>query len=155
VIHTTLPLPGIWDLITNGSLTDSPAIAFKTSTAEMLRFRWLSSIIKFVVCQGCSPWFEARVGHLTGTTALKKIKTLKFVLLDDPTLPSAVPKLIQVLGLALERKSTEQITKLSQPNFRKAYKSLGYKAATSTGKGAMMIQLYSSIQVVHWCTKNL
>jgi hypothetical protein len=108
MIHTTLPLPGIWDLITNGSLTDSPAIAFKTSTAELLYFRWLSSIIMFVAYQGSSPWFEARVGHLTGTTALKIIKTLKFVLLEDTTLPSAVTKLMQVLGLALERKTTEK-----------------------------------------------
>jgi hypothetical protein len=35
MFHTTFPLPRIWDLITSGSLTDSPAIAFKASTSEM------------------------------------------------------------------------------------------------------------------------
>jgi hypothetical protein len=63
-------------------------------------------------CQSCTAWFEARVGHSTGTTALITIKTIKFVLLDDQTLPGTIRQLLQLLGLSLERKSRQSISGL-------------------------------------------
>jgi hypothetical protein len=86
----------------------------------------------FVACQGCSPWFESRVGHLTGTTASKLLKTLKFVLLDDTTFMPSVQRLLEVLGLSLQRKPLERILTIAPTVLKKAYKALGYKAASQS-----------------------
>jgi hypothetical protein len=71
MIPTTFPFDGVWDLQKPQPPVELPPISFNTPTSEVLYLRWLSSIMMFVACQGCSPWFEARVGHLTGTTSLK------------------------------------------------------------------------------------
>jgi hypothetical protein len=85
----------------------------------------------FVAYQSCTPWFKARVGHLTGTTALNTIKTIKFVLLDDQNLPERIRQLLELLGLLLERKSRESISTLPVVSLKKAYKALGCKVTTS------------------------
>jgi hypothetical protein len=92
----------------------------------------------FVACQGCTPWFEARVGHLTGTTALKIMKTIKFVLHDHPELPESVHHLLHAVGLSLTRKSTDEVSKLSLQSLRNAYKTLGYKAIQGTQREDMI-----------------
>jgi hypothetical protein len=81
----------------------------------------------FVACQGCTPWFEARLGHLTGTTALNIIKTLKYILHDDPELPPSLHHLFDALGLSLKRKTRERVNNLSLALLKNGYKSLGYK----------------------------
>jgi hypothetical protein len=48
------------------------SLSFQTPLAETIYFRWVFSILVFVACQGCTPWFEAKVGHLSGITALNK-----------------------------------------------------------------------------------
>jgi hypothetical protein len=72
------------------------------------------------------------VGHLTGTTALNAIKAIKFVLLDDQTLPGTFRHLLQLLGLSLERKSRQSISRLLLASLKKAYKALGLKSTTTT-----------------------
>jgi hypothetical protein len=116
--------------------------------------RWLSSVTMFVACQGCTPWFEARVGHLTGTTALQTLKTIKFVLLDDSNSPPSVRILLCLLGLSLERKSKQQICSFPESNIKKAYKSLGFHATASTPRDEVVQILEKQHQVHHWCFKS-
>lgn len=159
MLHTTLPYATVWDLTTTGSTIELPVICYKNASAEMLYLRWLSSVTMFVACQGCSPWFEARVGHLTGTTAMQTLRTIKFLLLDDPNSPS-VGILLQLLGLSLERKTREQIIRLTPRNMKTAYKTLGYEATASTTREEYIDKLckqYPSPSLVYqklvtsWC----
>ena len=144
MLHSTLPVAGHWDLVTNGSPIQTPITAFDSTTTETLYFRWMSSVTVFVACQGCTPWFEARVGHLTGTTALKILKTIKFVLHDHPELPPSIHDLLHALGLSLTRKSRDEVNKLSLTTLRNAYKTLGYKVIP----GAQCINTQSMVDVV-------
>jgi hypothetical protein len=98
--------------------------------------------------------------HLTGTTALKTNKILKFVLLDYPNSHPCIRKLLEVLGLSLERKSMERITILPVASLRTNFTALGYKATTSTPSQTMidaMVQQHPSDSLVHqklltgWC----
>jgi hypothetical protein len=132
MLNTTLPYEGVWDLLTIESPTDHQASSHKTTTEECVYLRWLSTVMVFVAYQSCTPWFEALVGHLTGTTALNTIKTIKFVILDDQNLPETIRQLLELLGLLLERKSRESISMLPVVSLKKAYKALGYKVTTST-----------------------
>jgi hypothetical protein len=129
--HTTLSCAGVWDLLRPGSPIMSPPISHKTITVDSLYLRWLSSVFMFVACPGCTPWFEARVGHLTGTTALKIIKTVKFVLLDDPNSQShhSVRTLLEMLGLKLERRSREQIASNAMASLKKCHPERGALAS--------------------------
>jgi len=143
-LHSTLPFSGVWDLVCkNRSLTSlPPAPTFPAMTVETAYNRWLGDVIVFVACQGCSPWFEARVGHLTGTTCLKLMKTLKFVMLDSEIMTKMDPNLRYllegVIGLSLARKTKEQVARTSPTALKKAYKSLGYKAAAATTTETMV-----------------
>jgi hypothetical protein len=136
MLHSTLPYAGVSDLLRPRSMM--PQTSISTTTVELLYFRWLSSIIMFVACQGCTPWFEARVGHLTGTTALTIIKTVKFVLFDDPDLPPGVATLLQLLGLNLQRRSREHIQSLPLSAVKKSYKALGFNVTTTTTNQEMI-----------------
>jgi hypothetical protein len=55
MLHTTLEYAGVWDLLQSRSSRLSTNIAYKSTTAEMVYLRWLSSIIVFVAYQGCAP----------------------------------------------------------------------------------------------------
>jgi hypothetical protein len=84
MLHTTLEYAGVWDLVKTRQGRLPPLVSYKTTTTEKVYLRWSSSVIVFVAYQNCAPWFEARVGHLTGTTAMRIIKTIKFVLYTFP-----------------------------------------------------------------------
>lgn len=160
MLHSTLSHSGVWDLFNKGPPIEQTAISFNTTTAEMLYLQWLSSVLIFVACQGSTPWFEARVGHLTGTTALKLLKTIKFILFDHPNLPASIHALLKMLGLSLQRKSNEQIGTLTPSALKKAYKALGFKATSSTTCPIMieaLVKQYPSDSLVFqklvtaWC----
>jgi hypothetical protein len=93
LLHTTLEYAGVWDLVKTRSPRFAPLMTYNTPTAESLYLRWLSTIIMIVECQGHAPWYDTTVGHLTGTTALKILETIKFVLFDDVELPPSVDEL--------------------------------------------------------------
>jgi hypothetical protein len=82
MLHSTLPNAGHWDLVLAGSGIIPKSLRFRTTTVEKIYFRWVSSVMVFVACQGCTLWFEARVGHLTGTEALSIMKSLKYILMS-------------------------------------------------------------------------
>jgi hypothetical protein len=75
--NATFYIAGHWDLILAGSGIIPKSLRFRTTTVEKIYFSWVSSNMVFVACQGCTPWFEARFGHLTGTEALSIMKSLK------------------------------------------------------------------------------
>jgi hypothetical protein len=103
MLHTTLEYVGVWDIIQ----IPSDCIQHEKGLFQMALFYYC-----VVVYQGCTPWFEARVGHLTGTTALRVIKSARFVLLDDLNLPPSAKELLKLLGLSLGRKSVPRCNKL-------------------------------------------
>jgi hypothetical protein len=121
----------------------TPEVIYVSLSAELLHRRWQSKTITFVACQGCTPWFEARVGHLTGTTVLKIVKILKFVLVDelDGTGPDQEfiirDVLTLILGLKMDRKTEEQLATATLPMLRKAYKTLGFKVSNKTTRQEM------------------
>jgi hypothetical protein len=111
-----------------------PMILQDTIMSEMLYTRWLSSVLIFVDCQGCTPRFETRGKHLTGrhTTALKAIKR-----------SSMFFWMIQIDPLSFESfsrcwvrrwKGSRGIGSLPFHQLRceKNSTALGYKATTST-----------------------
>jgi hypothetical protein len=69
---------------------------------------------------------------------LKILKTIKFVLLDHPDLPSSVKDLLAALGLTLQRKSRERVSSFPPTELRKGYKVLGYKVTTNTQRQSMV-----------------
>jgi hypothetical protein len=83
MLHATLSQAGVWDLTTTMSPRELPVISHNTAMSEMLYTRLLSSVLIFVDCQGCTPSFEASVGHHWWDIR-ELVKTRKVVLLDDP-----------------------------------------------------------------------
>jgi hypothetical protein len=138
MLHSTLPYAGHWDLVLAGSSITPESLRFRTTTVETIYFRWVSSVMVFVACQGCTPWFEARVGHLTGTTALSIMKSLKYILHDDPDLPPSMHELLQALGVSLKRRTMERINSLSMTFLKNGYKSLGYQFTSGTQRQTMI-----------------
>ena len=130
-IHSTLPFLGVWDLVLKkrSSYGSAPWISYKSLAAEVLHQNWLSKVLIFVACQACTPWFEARMGHLTGTTVLKTVKALKFSFLDasDKDEEDATRLFLQgTLGLKMNRKTEAQLAGVQLATLKKAYKSLGF-----------------------------
>ena len=79
------------------------------------------------------PWFEARMGHLTGTTVLKTLKTLKFVLLDESDTAEEMKRMLEtIIGLKMTRTTEQQFSSVALTTLKKVFKELGYKPNTRT-----------------------
>ena len=90
--------------------------------------KWLFLLL---VKQAATPWFEARVGHLTGTTVLQALKVLKYVIADniEERFRDLVNNLLcKVIGLSFAQKTEAHLKGNSQQSMKKAYMALGYKA---------------------------
>ena len=117
----------------------------------------------FVACQGATPWFEARVCHLTGTTVLQAMKVLKYVIADnvEERFRDLVNNLLRnVIGLSFAWKTEAQLKGISQQSLKKAYNALWYKATKATldediiaaiAKNAPSEALVFQRIIVSWC----
>ena len=140
-IHSTLPLTGVWDLVNKkGSVNppQPPPLRFLSLPSERLYKRWQGTATIFVSCQGCTPWFEARMGHLTGTTVLRTLKAVKFVIVDTVKSPQLSHFLRSTIGLKLVRKTQQQLAGVSLPVLKKAYRALGHMPTSKTPRQDMI-----------------
>jgi hypothetical protein len=162
-IHSTLPFLGVWDLVLKkkNAYTIPPAITYTTLPAEVMHQKWLAKVLIFVACQACTPWFEARMGHLTGTTVLKTIKAVKFAVLDNAEEGDEAALrtfLGRTIGLKLNRKTQEELAGVQLTTLKKAYKALGFRWNLRTTREEMTLAVSNqhpsnALQkiVTSWC----
>jgi hypothetical protein len=164
-VHSTLPYTACWDLVYKSATSDNSEkpIEFTNLATEDLYQRWMSQVTIFVACQAATPWFEARVGHLTGTTVLHALKVLKYVIADNVEERFRVlvnNLLCEVIGLSFARKTEAHLKGISQQSLKKAYKALGYKATKATSDKDMIAVIAKNAPsealvfqqiIVSWC----
>ena len=94
-----------------------------TST-NLLLAQWKASVFEIMACQASSPWFECRMGRLTGTTTKNLIKCLKFKLLEK--FGTDFLRLINFWGIRCQLPDSAKVDKLITAKHKAAYKALGF-----------------------------
>ena len=154
-VHTSSALVGVWDLQPQ-YVNDFPHVPYPdvsrniarelnsneagtddhdTPSLDMLD-KWLENdmITEVVGSQGGTPWMEARMGQLTGTTSKNVLNAIKHILVDDRHHGVSYKQLFQILGAKLSKPSRASLEGKSLTALRKSCIGLGYDKQ-ELGKG--------------------
>ena len=148
-IHTSVPDHDVW-VMENYKNTSSDL-----ATAALV-LEWKESIFQLTSVQAQSPWFELRMGLLTGTTAKNLIRCLKFRLLSE--FGDNFKGLLNIWGVTCKNPDENKVLELSTSKRKAAYKALGYFGnATASEMVASIVSQYPGQTLVlqkliqSWC----
>jgi hypothetical protein len=154
-IATTIPGSTEWDYRVRRwpkSYYNKPI--FDHDIQEEMYLKWLEDVLIVTNGQAVAPWFEYRIGNLTGTTAKNVLRCLKFEFIEN--IPG-VDQLLKVFGLDLKTPTLEQLQK-PMIALKNACKVLGFMSVSTfeEAKTILMRQIpHESLVfkkcVASWC----
>ena len=120
-----------WELVLSKEYPNI-VVAFECDFVQEVYTRWHSSISILCMFQAVSPWFELRVGLLTGTTTKNVLRAVKYLLADDAEFGDTAKLLFDIFGFKMQRPSAAQVMSKQKAVVKKMYKQLGHTVERST-----------------------
>lgn len=129
-IHTNLHSDAhAWTL--SGYISTSVPSSPPTNVIEEMYSRWMNLTYHITSVQATTPWFESRMGRLTGTTAKNVIRCLKFEYLDISEDGEKYKTVMNIFGLKLERYTIDKFDSMSVKKKKTECKRLGFHSTSN------------------------